>query len=895
MKRAKHSLIHSYLVSMLLVAILPVTLVGYLWIADARQSFQQSAALWQQSHMQKYRAELSQQVASVLSYIEFRQSQMQQLLRQGLRYRVEEAMVIADALYQSGADQASVLSALRKLQLQAQHGYYTVLSPEGSILLGQKRPHLEQRSLLQLYQGEERLALQNALAEVVAKGEVYLTIHGVSEQRPNTDLLLAFAQYHPQLNIVIVNHNALSVIAQQVRAEVLQRFGNNNSIADTSIFILDKDAQLLVRPDSLQDYDQVTVTEAGPSLPLVELWQQLFGLAQPDSAQPSQRFLTYQLQGAQSAAVVPAMSYVRSHPEWQWVVGAQILLADYYQELALQQQSFDKKIQRSIIFIVAVIALFLMLVSAIAYSFYRVNERGFKRFIQFFNRSGEQAEAIAVEDLPYKEFVELAHHANHMLAQRKSYEQDLRRSKRRFRLALKASNSYLWELDVSKQWLKFTGKFLTKLGYQQLPGQESIGVEQLLDICHPDDKAIVADGLVTHNPQLAAAGIEFRIKHAQGGYHWFHSRGGVIGERLAGEAGFLAGIVTDIGDRKCLESDLQRAHVEVEEACHVREQFLASMSHELHTPLNNILGHLQLLQRDPEMNDEQRRQLQSAEQAGNYLLRLVNDILELSKIDSGYMPVQVGEYCLVELVQGVVDKMTSKASAKGLALVLDVDASLPQKVALDGFKLKQILMNLLSNAIKYTQCGQVRLSVTLAEPLPQCSGPSLRFAISDTGIGIDECMAQEIFKPFTQLGGANARGTGLGLPICWRLSQALGGELSVASSLGQGSCFSLSLPLHAVGADVVGEYDSQQLAAPSLAPPALTGLAAEQYEQLRWAANRGDIERLRELFQHLAESGFGDSDWLLYCRQQLSDFDLKGLLDFLNGQLSENNRQGALT
>ncbi len=898
MTHAKYSLIRRYFITMLLVAILPVTIVGYLWIADARQSFKQFETVWQQSLMQKHEAALSQQVASVLSYITFRHSQIQETLRQELRYRVQEAMAMADALSDAGAGREAVLTALRKLQLHAQHGFYTVLSPEGKILLGQISPELEQSSLLAFYQGQEQQALKSAIAEVLDQGEVYLTIHGVSDERPNQELRLAFAQYHPQLNIIIINHNSLSAIAQQVRLEVLQRFGNNNSIADTSIFILDQQAQLLVAPDSLQGVTEISFSADEAPQPIIRLWQRLVTLLEQQPAQ-QQPFLSYQLRGASAENTVPVMSYAAIYDEWQWLVGAQILLGDYHQKLALQQQRFDDKISRYIVFVITVVALFILIVSVIAYSFYRMNNRGFKRFIQFFNRSCEHAEAIDVSELPCREFVELAFHANHMLAQRVSYEHDLQKSQRRFRLALKASNSYLWELDTARQQVKFSGRILTKLGYPQLPGPEKISIEQLLDLCHPDDKAVVESATLAQDKKMEVAGIEFRLKHADGDYHWFYSRGGVIDQQANEQVSLLAGIVTDISERKCLESDLQRANVVVAEASYAREQFLSSMSHELHTPLNNILGHLQILQRDPLMAKEQCQQLKSAEEAGNYLLRLVNDILELSKIDSGYMPVQVGECVLNELVQNIVDMVAQKAKDKGLQFVVNVDGRLPNKIRLDVVKLKQVLMNLLSNAIKYTQQGQVRMDVELAS-VQYAQQPELIFSISDTGIGIDKALCKKIFTPFTQLGGANTQGTGLGLAICWRLAQALEGRLRVDSELGKGSCFSLRLPLHAAGAAVVGaplniSEHGDVVASAESTLMAFTGLSDKQHEKLCWAAKMGDIETLQALLRQLEKDGFGSSDWLLYCRQLLASFDVEKLLQFLHSRVEAKGSKTILT
>ena len=891
MTQAKHSIIASYLLAMLMIATLPVILVGYLWIADARQSYQELSADWQASQIQKHQAELQQQVESVLDYIAFRHSQVSDLLRQRLRDRVDEVMRMADVYAHTSTEPSTRLNAfiqtLRQFQITEGQGTFTVVTPDGTLLMGQRKPSLEQTNLLPLYRAEEQRVIKEAIQEVMEKGAVYSTIRDISQQGQGADMRLAYARYHPELNVIVINHNSLSVVTAQVQAEVIQRFGKDNDIAAASVFIVQKN-QLLVSPNTMKGFDAVRLAGSNDPVEVSSLWSS--GREQEEKGQAFTRYEWFNLASQQA---LPAMNYVKAYPQWQWLVGADMSLVDFYKEQAEYQQTFEENIQHCIVFILFVILGCLFIVGVVAYRFYCVNKEGFASFIKGISQTGDDVEPIDVAELRYSEFKQLAHHTNRIMKERGAYEQAMKKSRQRFSLALQASNSYTWDMEYSNRQLTFGGHFFYTLGYCQKAENAGYALNDFLNLCHCDDRAAVEAALSQDASQLAEAGLEFRIKNTEGDYRWFYARGGVVDDSGVGRPNRLAGIISDISERKKLELDLQKAHVVVEEASYAREQFLSSMSHELHTPLNNILGHLQLLRRDPIMGDLQKQQLTLAEEAGYYLLRLVNDILELSKIDSEKSPIQAAECSIKTLAQSLFDKVHKKAMAKGLDFNLTLAPDLPKEIILDEFKLKQILMGLLSNAIKYTERGEISLAVGLVPSEKEPSEHSglqqqnqyIEFVVSDTGIGIDESMKQAVFQPFTQLGGANAKGTGLGLSIALRLAKSMAGQLELVSQVGRGSQFSLRLPYESTSSELFEEQamfvtNNQEMQ--SSGDLEIVGLAKEQHQSLCQAAKVGDIETLQDIFSHLEAAGLGEHDWLQHCKTLLSHFDIESLLSFLD-------------
>ena len=257
------------------------------------------------------------------------------------------------------------------------------------------------------------------------------------------------------------------------------------------------------------------------------------------------------------------------------------------------------------------------------------------------------------------------------------------------------------------------------------------------------------------------------------------------------ENGFFFGaFLRDISDRRRHEAELRRAKDSAEAATRAKSEFLANMSHELRTPLNGVLGYAQLLQRDRSLNTGQREALEAISKCGSQLLDLINDVLDLSKIEAGRLDIEEAPTDLGKLLTDLHYVVAEAAQQKGLALTMTTGADVPRSVILDGRHLRQVLLNLLGNAIKFTTTGDVRVLIARSED------NRLAFEVSDTGIGIEPGELTEIFQAFAQTkAGSAAGGTGLGLTISNHLIKRMQGELKVDSAPGVGSRFYFSLPL----------------------------------------------------------------------------------------------------
>jgi signal transduction histidine kinase/DNA-binding NarL/FixJ family response regulator len=241
-----------------------------------------------------------------------------------------------------------------------------------------------------------------------------------------------------------------------------------------------------------------------------------------------------------------------------------------------------------------------------------------------------------------------------------------------------------------------------------------------------------------------------------------------------------------------------------ETANRAKSDFLANMSHELRTPLNAVLGFSDLLRRDPRLAPAQRENLNIIHRSGKHLLGLINDILDMVKIDSGHIRVRLAPFDVAGLVGGVADTLRARADAKGVGLRVERAEPMPRYVRSDEAKLRQALFNLADNAIKYTDVGEVVLRV---EVVAGPASPWLSVEVRDSGIGIAPGDQRRIFDPFVQAGRQDTQqGTGLGLPITRQFIEMLGGRVEVISELGRGSRFRIELPV-----EPVEEAEAQQV------------------------------------------------------------------------------------
>ena len=394
------------------------------------------------------------------------------------------------------------------------------------------------------------------------------------------------------------------------------------------------------------------------------------------------------------------------------------------------------------------------------------------------------------------------------ITERKEVEEDLRT----FRAALDNSADHIFIIDPhTMQFLDANARACEEMGYRRdellTMGPQNIKPYYTKEELFKEFQATIYDrerATVLETIHKRKDGSEFPVEIS-------------LEVFMREETPLLVASVRDITERRQAEEELARHAIEMEvknielenarnaalEASQAKSEFLSTMSHEIRTPMNSIIGMAELLA-ETSLTSEQQEYVRIFRNAGENLLSLINDILDISKIESGYLELNYSEFNLVDLVEKTVELMSMRASEKGLELACRIQPELKEYVLGDPDRLRQVLVNLLSNAIKFTDQGDVVLRVQQGEQ--EASGDeeinyenmiNIFFAVEDTGVGIPKDKQEAIFDEFTQVDSSSTRsygGTGLGLAISRRLVNKMGGELRVDSTPGEGSTFYFTIP-----------------------------------------------------------------------------------------------------
>lgn len=395
------------------------------------------------------------------------------------------------------------------------------------------------------------------------------------------------------------------------------------------------------------------------------------------------------------------------------------------------------------------------------------------------------------------DFVTLAIEAS----ERNAAEEALRKSEAQFRAIFECSSIGIGLIDMKAQIVDANPALCQMLGYSR----EELFGNRFTDYVSPQKGDLellrqLISGIRSDPEQLVERHrieMERLFLHKQGALVWTHLSVSVIPDSNGNPEFFLT-IIEDITERKQTELKLRASQAAAEAGSRAKSEFLATMSHELRTPLNAIMGLSQLLQQEMvgSLNEKQKEYISCVYSSGEHLLALINDILDLSKVEAGKEELLLLPLLVTDLCNSVVSTVSDKALEKGLQLTSKIDPQADICVA-DERRIKQMLLNLLTNAIKFTPKGQVALEVKKVSN-------GITFTVVDTGIGIDSNHFQFLFEPFKQLDSRLNRqyeGTGLGLALTRKLARLHGGDVTVESSLGEGSRFTLFLPDQAYSLD----------------------------------------------------------------------------------------------
>jgi PAS domain S-box-containing protein len=410
--------------------------------------------------------------------------------------------------------------------------------------------------------------------------------------------------------------------------------------------------------------------------------------------------------------------------------------------------------------------------------------------------------------------------------ERRRVEDRLKVSDERLRLALDSTEIGIFEWNLPSARVFYSAGLWVMLGYD--PAKMPATLDTWQALLHPEDVGTFESRLRMLRKGIETTVVsESRVRSGSGDWRWIYTRAKCVTFDSERRPVRLIGTVQDVTARVESEHQLRRAKSEADAASRAKSEFLASMSHEIRTPMNGVIGMTDaLLMRH--LPDEEREMVQTIRASGAVMLALVDELLDLSKLEAGRLVLRPAPTSLRALCAELRALWLPTASQKHLTLALDLDPALPEALLLDGLRLRQILDNLVSNALKFTEAGGVTVRLTRA-------GEQLLCAVEDTGIGISLAQQARLFDRFIQADDARARryqGAGLGLVLSRELARLMDGALEVTSTPGRGSCFTCTLPL------VPAERPAAPAAGLRELPPGLQVLVVDDNAVNRLVAQR---------------------------------------------------------
>ncbi|MFA5301998.1 MAG: ATP-binding protein [Bacteroidales bacterium] len=362
-------------------------------------------------------------------------------------------------------------------------------------------------------------------------------------------------------------------------------------------------------------------------------------------------------------------------------------------------------------------------------------------------------------------------------------------TEQRLTIALEAGDMAWWEMELPSGNIIFNNNKTRMLG---LKGEDFTHFQDFMNIVHPEDYDVAMNAMRDHlSGKASMYECEYRMKNAGDKYQWFHDAGKIVyreGEKL-----LIAGIVTEITERKRIEKQLQEAKLQAELANQYKNQFLANVSHEIRTPVSGMVGFASLLRRENLDAETRKLYIDIIESSSKQLLNLVNDIIDISRIEAGELKINKAPcelHKILKETETLFEQLKHGRGKENLKIKLNIpEQNKELYIVTDPDRLKQILINLIGNALKFTEEGGIDFGYEI-------ENNRLKFYVSDTGIGMTEEDLKVVFERFKRTEQAHKKydGTGLGLAITKGLLDLLGGSISVESGTGKGSLFTFHIP-----------------------------------------------------------------------------------------------------
>jgi PAS domain S-box-containing protein len=789
-------LVNLIFIQIVLLISLVFIFIVYFWIKRENKNLQEEISSTQQEFIESQKESIRIETKRAVNYINYKISQTDDHIKDKLTSRVNIAYNIASNIYSKNKGRIPVseikdliVEALRPIRFDSGRGYYFIVSLDGYEILFPVSPETEGKYVFNLQDDLGNFVVRDELDVINTKQEGFVTNYWT---HPDSDTSMAlkkisYVKLFEPLNWYIGTGDYYADFNASIQNEVLDwlsnyRFGNEGYIF---VNTYDGDA-LLMDGNIIKEKKNIWNLEDPNGIKVIQEERNAVNNPEGD-------FIYYSWRKLRSSDVGQKMSFVEGIPKWKWMVGAGVYLDEINQVLETKKTEISKKINQNILMVVLPLSVLFILIYIFALYLSKKATSIINSFIEFFKTASFENILIDESKINFSEFKVLANSANKMILEIKESDRRNQEEEARYEKLFEESPEAIAFLNTEGHVQRVNPAFTKLFGYE---------ISEILNK-ELDDFIVPAE--LKHQASIFTKkfkeGFNDQIEAIRVTKNKLKVYVSIIGTPVSVYQHLLGFYVIyrDISEQKTFEQQLYDSKIKAEESDRLKTSFLTNLSHEIRTPLNAIIGFSTLLNTKEISKEDQKEYLKILGNSGKLLLEIIDNIIDISKVESSTLTVNKTNGNLNTLLDELlIEFIEFKNTMKydEIDLILQKEIVEKELITFTDFKrLKQVFANLLDNALKFTEKGCVQFGYYIKNQDIICY-------VKDSGIGIKEDEIQFIFDRFRQADESTTRkygGTGIGLALCKSLVNLLGGTLWVESEKNKGSNFYFSIPYHKTG------------------------------------------------------------------------------------------------
>ena len=791
-------LVNLFLTQVILVTFIMFIIIVYFVIKREYGNLKDEISTTQKEYLESEKESIKKETERAISYINYKISQTDDNIKKKLRSRINLAYNIASNIYTKNKNTVStdeikklIKDALRPIRFDNGRGYYFIGSLDGYDVLFPVAPDYEGKYVYNLQDDLGNYVIRDELNVINSKGEGFVTNYWT---RPDSDTSMAYkklsyVKLFKPLNWYIGTGDYYNDFTTSVQEEVLDWLSNYRFNTEGYIFVntYDGDA-LLTDGEIVKEKKNIWNLEDPNGIKVIQ--EERKAVKNPDGD-----FIYYSWRKLTNSKISHKMSFVKGVPAWHWMVGAGVYIEDLNQVLDGQKDEIKKTIKRDILIIIIFLSVLFVLLYLFTLYLSKKATNNIDSFIQFFKTASYKNILIDESKIHFSEFKVLANSANKMITEIKKSEIRNKEEEAHSEKLFKESPEAIAFVNTDGQVQRINTAFTKLFGFEN----SEIINQELDDFIVPEKLKEQALNYTKNFKEGLYDQIEaIRITKNKQKVHV-----SIIGTPVSVNQQLLGYYVIyrNISEQKEFEQQLYDSKTKAEESDRLKSSFLTNLSHEIRTPLNAIMGFSTLLNTKEVSKEDQKEYLRILANSGKLLLEIIDNIIDISKVESSTLTVNKSNGNLNTLLDELlIDFLEYKNNMNLDKIDIILQKEIDDKelyILTDLKRLKQVYSNLLDNALKFTEKGKVEFGYYI-------KGQEIICFVKDTGIGINENEINFIFDRFRQVDESTTRkygGTGIGLALCKSLVELLGGKLWVESKKGEGAKFYFTIPYDVVKSD----------------------------------------------------------------------------------------------